>query len=361
MTAALRHLGFEVIAIEEANHHKMQEAVMQFAEQLGAGDTGLFYYAGHGIQVNGSNYLIPLGAKIKSELSTRFEAIEVGDVLDAMENAGNKLNFVILDACRNNPFERRLRGQSRGLAAIDAAAGTLIAYATAPGSVAADGDGANGLYTESLLSALATPGLTAEQVFKRVRIEVLDGSHGQQVPWESSSLTGEFIFNVEVNATVNVTPSINTEALFWESIRDSNNLDDFRAYLARYPEGIFSGLAANRLGQPTVASVQPDGVSWTGRWKGEASLYGDNRCNRLPLYARIERNTVHFEIHQTAYEGHGRGMGTIDSEGNVQGTLTGSRIGGNYSFEGIYESPILQGTMKSRQCKGEWWLSRVVE
>ena len=150
MTAALRHLGFEVIAVEEASHHKMQEAVMQFAEQLGAGDTGLFYYAGHGIQVNGSNYLIPLGAKIKSELSTRFEAIEVGDVLDAMENAGNKLNFVILDACRNNPFERRLRGQSRGLAAIDAAAGTLIAYATAPGSVAADGDGANGLYTESL-------------------------------------------------------------------------------------------------------------------------------------------------------------------------------------------------------------------
>ena len=133
MAMALRHLGFKVIAVEEANHKQMQAAVLQFAEQLGAGDTGLFYYAGHGIQVDGSNYLIPLGAQLKSEISARFEAIEVGDILDVMERAGNQLNFVILDACRNNPFERTLRGQSRGLAAIDAAAGTLIAYAIAAG------------------------------------------------------------------------------------------------------------------------------------------------------------------------------------------------------------------------------------
>ena len=118
-----------------------------------------------------------------------------------MAEAKNRVNIVILDACRNNPFERRLRGASRGLAAVDAARGTLVAYATAPGSVAADGDGANGLYTEELLQALRVPGLKVEEVFKRVRIDVASRSKGAQTPWESSSLTGDLVVNVTVNIT----------------------------------------------------------------------------------------------------------------------------------------------------------------
>lgn len=260
MSVALRHLGFKVIAVEEASHKQMQAAVLEFAQRLRPDDTGLFYYAGHGIQVDGSNYLIPLGAEISSDVGVRFEAINVADILDVMEKARNKLNFVILDACRNNPFERRLRGNSRGLAAIDAAAGTLIAYATAPGSVAADGTARNGLYTEALLDALAVPGLNAEQVFKQVRIDVSGRSNGLQIPWESSSLTGDFVFNVASVESVTVTTtqpsSTNTDALFWESIKDSDDPEDLKAYLEQFPDGIFAKLATNRLARLSTSGTQ---------------------------------------------------------------------------------------------------------
>ena len=363
MSAALRHLGFEVISMEEANHKQMQSAVVEFAERLSAGDTGLFYYAGHGIQVEGGNYLIPIDAQIKSEVTARFEAMAVEDILDVMERAGNKLNFVILDACRNNPFERKLRGQSRGLAAMDAAAGTLIAYATAPGSVAADGDGANGLYTESLLSALAIPGLKAEEVFKQVRIEVLQSSHGLQIPWESSSLTGEFIFNIQGNTTINVQTTATPEVVFWESIRDTDNLGNFRAYLAKYPDGIFSGLAAVRLGQPSVVSAQPaEEVSFAGKWKGEADALGGGKCNKLILSARIQGNTIEtWFVLPTSYRGPGvgRGSGTIDANGILKVKFSALPEVGTISLKGTYQSPHLQGTLKSRNCEGKWWLARV--
>ena len=164
-------------------------------------DTGLFYYAGHGVQVDGSNYLIPLEAEINSKLGVKTGALNVGLVLEAMEGAGSRLNMVILDACRNNPYERALRGQSKGLAAMDAAKETLIAYATAPGSVAADGDGRHGVYTEALLEALVVPGLQVEEVFKKVRIEVERRTNGKQIPWESSSLTGDFVFKPDGTST----------------------------------------------------------------------------------------------------------------------------------------------------------------
>ena len=159
MATALNDYGFDVVKVVDATNKQMQMAVVKFAGKLGPDVTSVFYYAGHGVQVDGANFLVPVGAELDSELSFSFEALDVRHVLNAMENAGSRLNLVILDACRNNPFERRLRGQSNGLAAIDAASGTLIAYATAPGSVAADGDGKNGLYTEALLGALEEPGL----------------------------------------------------------------------------------------------------------------------------------------------------------------------------------------------------------
>src|SRR2546425_9484823 len=131
---------------------------------------------------------MPVDAEIDSEAATRIAAVDVDLLLEQMAEAKNRVNVVILDACRNNPFERRLRGASRGLAAVDAARGTLIAYATAPGSVAADGEGANGLYTEELLKAIRVPGLKVEEVFKRVREGVTGRTNGAQTPWESSSL-----------------------------------------------------------------------------------------------------------------------------------------------------------------------------
>ena len=192
-------------------------------------------------------------------------------LLEQMAEAKNRVNMVILDACRNNPFERRMRGASRGLAAVDAARGTLVAYATAPGSVAADGDGANGLYTEELLQALREPGLKVEEVFKRVRINVARRSKGAQTPWESSSLTGDLIVNVTVNVTtaaVTAPPvAADREALFWMSIKDGSDPAGFEAYLRQYPEGTFSALARQRLaGVAQQPARAPDLGRFDGAW-----------------------------------------------------------------------------------------------
>ena len=194
LAAALKALGFEVTAHENLGQRDMRRAILEFGTRLREGGVGLFYFAGHGVQVNGRNYLVPVDAAIASEAEVEVEALDVASVLARMETARNRVNLVILDACRDNPFARSFRSTARGLAAIDAPSGTLIAYATAPGRVARDGEGANGLYTGELLKTLQAPGLRVEEVFKRVRQSVLERSGGDQVPLESSSLVGDFLF-----------------------------------------------------------------------------------------------------------------------------------------------------------------------
>ncbi len=255
MAATLEGLGFEVIRLENATKEQMERALVQFTSRLDDGSSGLFYYAGHGIQVRGRNYLVPVGTRLQSQQEARIESVGVDLVLDELTYAGNRLNIVILDACRNNPFERRLRGASRGLAAIDAARGTLIAYATSPGSVALDGEGRNGLYTEELLRALSRPGLKIEEVFKQVRVGVARRTNDQQIPWESSSLTGEFVFNqVSTNVPLVTTTNRQHEAVFWESAERLNMTGAYQAYLDQYPEGIFAKLAALRIDELTAGN-----------------------------------------------------------------------------------------------------------
>jgi hypothetical protein len=194
MAKALRELGFGVIYGENLTQNEMKRAIQNFGEKTRNGSVGLFYYAGHGVQVKGVNYLVPVDAKIKSEEEVQYECVDAGFVLAQMENAGNSTNIVILDACRNNPFERVFRSESRGLASIDAPSGTLIAYATKPGSVASDGKGQNGVYTAALLQQMRSKGLRVEEMFKLVRAAVRKQTDGRQVTWESSSLEGEFCF-----------------------------------------------------------------------------------------------------------------------------------------------------------------------
>ncbi len=195
MAAALRSLGFDVTLLVDAGNMRMQEAVRDFGLKLRQGGVGLFYFAGHGVQVGGENYLVPVDAAITSESDVRFGCLNAGLVLGKMEDAGNALNVVILDACRNNPFARSFRSAEQGLAKMDAPTGSIIAYATAPGSVAADGKGRNGVYTEHLLRNLRTPGLPVTDLFMRVRMGVVTATGKKQVPWEASSLTGYFYFN----------------------------------------------------------------------------------------------------------------------------------------------------------------------
>ena len=196
MTEALRRLGFTVIHKQNVIQKDMERAIRNFGKRLRKhGGIGLFYYAGHGMQIDGRNYLIPIDAEIETESDVKFETVDAGRVLGKMEDADNNLNIVILDACRDNPFVRIFRSVSQGLARMDAPTGSIVAYATAPGSVAADGINKNGLYTSMLLKHMATPGLGIEEVFKKVRIDVMNESGKKQVPWESSSLTGDFYFN----------------------------------------------------------------------------------------------------------------------------------------------------------------------
>lgn len=196
MAAMLKKLGFSVTLKKNASLQEMEEAIEVFGNHLKRGGVGLFYYAGHGVQVNGVNYLLPIGAKINKEADVRYRAVDANKILDEMDTANNGLNIVMLDACRDNPFTRSFRNASRGLAIVSSApSGTLISYSTSPGNVAADGDGRNSPYTESLLKHMATPDLPIEQVFKKVRQELNKKTNSRQIPWELSSLSGDFIFN----------------------------------------------------------------------------------------------------------------------------------------------------------------------
>lgn len=197
MMKILNDLKFEVIYKHNATQAEMDDAIRDFGRRLREYKVGLFYFAGHGMQVEGNNYLIPVDAKIETESDVKYETVNAGRILGKMEDAENELNIVILDACRDNPFSRGFRTQSQGLAKIDAPKGSIIVYATAPGSVAADGTGRNGIYTKHLLKYMREPGLPIEEVLKKVRISVMDETGDKQVPWESSSLRGDFYFTPE--------------------------------------------------------------------------------------------------------------------------------------------------------------------
>jgi len=197
MEEALKLVGFDVIKYENLDQRMMRQAIDNFGVLLKNYDVGLFFYAGHGIQAKGFNYLIPVDAALASEADVEYNCVRADRVLGKMEAAANKTNIVILDACRNNPFERSWTRSptGKGLAFMNAPTGSLIAYATSPGNTASDGSGSNGLYTSALLSYIVDPNITAIQMFQLVRTFVREKSSGQQVPWESTSLEGDFYFN----------------------------------------------------------------------------------------------------------------------------------------------------------------------
>jgi len=163
----LAKVGFSVEHGVNLTQRRMKAMIREFGQKLKGGGQRLFYFAGHGIQLRGRNYLIPVDANIQSETDVEDQGVDTNLMLGLMDEAGNGLNVVILDACRNNPFSRSFRSASNGLAQMDAPSGTLIAYATAPGSVASDGNARNGLYTQELLKSMLMPGLSIEEVFKR--------------------------------------------------------------------------------------------------------------------------------------------------------------------------------------------------
>jgi tetratricopeptide (TPR) repeat protein len=260
MAARLKVFGFEVTTGINLNQREMKRLIRGFGSTLRAGGAGLFYYAGHGVQSKGHNYLIPIDADIQSEAEVEDFGVDVNLVLNFMDEAQNGLNIVILDACRDNPFGRSFRSASNGLAQVDAPTGTLIAYATAPGRVASDGSGQNGLYTSELLKQMSVAGLSATEMFMRVRAEVMKQTGNKQVPWEASSLVGVFYFAGPSTSAANPRPIGSPgneskvdpaafELSYWESIKNSTDAEELKSYLEKYPNGHFTVLANNRLRQ----------------------------------------------------------------------------------------------------------------
>jgi len=261
MRSALEHVGFRVVEINDASLAQMNEAVRHFGDELAQGGIGLFYFAGHGVQVNGRNYLVPVGADIAREDEVAYKSMDAEQVLAKMQSAHNPVNIVILDACRNNPFagaSRSLGG--RGLAIMEAPVGAIIAFSTQPGAEASDGSGKNGLYTQYLLKFLVEPGLKVEDVFKRVRASVRTDSNGRQIPWESTSLEGDFYFQPgAIHESERIGPTPNDpgalELAFWEAIQGSQNPSAYAVYLERYPNGRFAGIARSRVPAPAAPAA----------------------------------------------------------------------------------------------------------
>jgi hypothetical protein len=259
MAAALKEAGFEVLLRENATRDVLFQAIREFGAKLRDGDVALFYFAGHAIQLRDRNYLIPVDAKIRSEDDVTFYSLDITEVLSRVDRLRTRANVLILDACRDNPFASTVRFSSVGLAQMNAPGGTLIAYSTAPGQVAREGSGRNGVYTKHLLRHIGNPGQPVELVLKRVRDAVMTETRGEQIPWDVSSLRNELIIasNTLAAAPATATPSaemrLAIEKSFWDSIKDSRDPKEFEAYIEQFPEGVFTSLARNRVRQTQAA------------------------------------------------------------------------------------------------------------
>jgi hypothetical protein len=252
IAATLAKTGFDVSVKVDAVRAEMAEAVTAFTQMLAKSKgVGLFYFAGHGLQLAWRNYMIPVDADIRSTADIQKQGVEVGTLLSGISKAVNPLNVIVLDACRDNPFGNLGGIDQKGLSQMDAPASTLLAYATAPGNVASDGDGINGLYTEHLLKEIAVPDAKVEDVFKRVRLQVRRRTNGQQIPWESTSLEEDFYFvppkELKKLSEAEEQRRFAQELALWEKIKDSTTPEPLVDYLARFPSSRFSELAQFQL------------------------------------------------------------------------------------------------------------------
>src|SRR6201991_1594182 len=265
MASVLRNIGFEVVEGSNLTRDKMTERLLEFGKKAQGADVALFFYAGHGIAIGGTNYLLPIDADIKSEMDVKLgAAINIDLTLDqTMSDAKDKLVF--LDACRDNPFAAKIRSAkdtrsvsvASGLAEMKSGEGTLIAFATGPGQTALDGqEGTNSPFTRALISNITTPGVEIQQAMTKVRAQVNEETSKGQLPWGHTNLIGTVYLNPAKTgnaAEAPNTPAPTTTAAseveleFWRSIKDSNKVEEYNAYLTTYPSGTFKSIALSRI------------------------------------------------------------------------------------------------------------------
>ena len=269
MAAVLRNVGFEVVEGTNLTRDKMTEKLLDFGKKAQGADVAVFFYAGHGIAISGTNYLLPVDADIKSEMDVKLgAAINIDLTLDqTMSDA--KVKLVFLDACRDNPFAAKIKSNSAtrsvsvgaGLAEMKSGEGTLIAFATGPGQTALDGqEGTNSPFTRALIANITTPGVEIQQAMTKVRAQVNEETNKGQLPWGHTNLIGTVYLNgAPAPATANASgpapaqvavasaPGSDVEVEFWRSIKDSNKPEELNAYISSYPNGQFKPLAMSRL------------------------------------------------------------------------------------------------------------------
>jgi hypothetical protein len=248
MGETLRGMGFDVLELRDARLDQVREAVGSLQRKLdGRFGTAVFYYAGHGLQLDWHNYLVPVNARFTEAADVPRQALDVAEVVEALKKAKTRTNVLVLDACRDNPFGKASSG--KGLAQMDAPAGTFLAYATGPGNTADDGDAGNGLYTQHLLQELARPSTRIEDVFKRTRWAVRRSSLGRQIPWESTSLEDDFHFRATESAALSPEEreqDFQVQLERWTRIQKTMDLAVLESFLVDFPSGPFSELALFR-------------------------------------------------------------------------------------------------------------------
>ena len=277
MARLLRNVGFEVVEGANLSRDRMTEKLLDFGKKAEGADVALFYYAGHGIAVNGANYLLPVDADLKSEMDVKLGAAINIDLTLEQTMGDAKVKLVFLDACRDNPFAAKIRSAKAtrsanvgsGLAEMKSGEGTLLAFATGPGQTALDGEaGTNSPFTRALLANIAQPGVEIQQAMTKVRAQVNEETAKGQLPWGHTNLIGSVYLNPAKSAdTADVpntpaptaTAASEVELEFWRSIKDSNKVEELNAYLTNYPSGTFKSLALAR-----IAALQ-DGPSSTTR------------------------------------------------------------------------------------------------
>ena len=313
MAAVLRNVGFEVVEGSNLTRDKMTERLLEFGKKAQGADVAVFFYAGHGIAIGGTNYLLPVDADIKSEMDVKLgAAINIDLTLDqTMSDA--KVKLVFLDACRDNPFAAKIRSAKAtrsvnvqtGLAEMKSGQGTLLAFATGPGQTALDGEaGTNSPFTRALLANIAQPGVEIQQAMTKVRAQVNDETAKNQLPWGHTNLTGSVYLNpakvtTEASSTpVAAAPATDVEIEFWRSIKDSNKVEELNAYLTNYPNGTFKPLALARIASlqdgPSIATrnlttgsgIDPSTFTEDGTQMTEDQL-GLNKMQRRDVQRRL--------------------------------------------------------------------------
>ena len=278
MAEALEEVGFKVTRLENVKYREMREAVRDFGRKLRKSDAALFYFSGHGVQFEGGNYLLPIGAEIEIPRHISYEALSENEVLAEMEGGTkDRVNLVIVDACRNNLVTRGFRSASKGLAQPEFhPSGSLIAYATAPGKVAADGTGANSPYVAELSKHLRTPGLKVEDVFKRVLVGVEERTKGKQVPWVNASLKGDFYF-VPPEEKPELADNYEHQFHNLVIIDESHH---FRRHVSNQYKNIKRYLDADENRKVLLLTATPFGVSY------------DDLFNQIKLFHKTDRTEI---------------------------------------------------------------------